>query len=195
MANENENANERDDVTIKNGARILTPKLHRELMRELNPTYAVIVSVLMLTGMRIEEFWEFVEHPSWYKPSKRCISLPFITKKMCRQLERDILLNDEGCAAVETLIGMKNIKRVSRHAMNEALKLAASKSIGTEGICPKMYRKSCASILMKCFPKMEMYISASMGHSRDILQKHYLGIAFSREDTEEMRILFKGWGK
>jgi len=89
---------------------------------------------------------------------------------------------------------MKNVRKVTRHAMNEALKLAAVKAgFDPFGFTPKMFRKMCASYLMKIYPEKEMYISVSMGHSRAILQKHYLRVAFEKQDTTDMRDLFKGW--
>jgi integrase len=186
------------DAIIKQGTRILTPDEYRMFSKELNPTYAVICDVLLHTGLRVEEFWEFVEHPRWYKASKHCISLPkeAIHKKENQKLrpERDVLLSDLGCAAVETLLGMKNIHKVTRHAMNEALKLASVKAgFDPLGFTPKMFRKMCASYLMKIYPEKEMYISVSMGHSRAILQKHYLGMVFEKPDIKDMRVLFDGW--
>lgn len=181
---------------IKQATRILSgPKEYAQFREQLNPTYRNIADVLLHTQMRVEEFWTFNDHPTYYKPSRHCISLPkgAIKKVLCLNKERDIILNDAGCKAVETMQAL-GYKRVTRHAMNQAFKLAAKKSIGIEGITPKMFRKTGISWLIKCYPEKALYIAASSGHSLEIMKTHYLGIAFEKEDTMDMREFFKGWG-
>ena len=151
--------------------------------------------VLIHTGMRIEEFWDFVDHPNWYKASRHCISLPkgAIKKVRCVYKERDIILTENGCKAVETLQGL-DLTRVSRTAMRDALILAASKSIGIQGVCPKMCRKTAISWLVRGHQDKAMYICSSAGHTLETMRINYLGIAFSKEDIEAMKIFFEGWG-
>ncbi len=185
------------DPIIKNKTRILVHDEVTDLVAELNPVYVIICMVLLHTGMRVTEFWDFVNHPSWYKPSRHCISLPkgAIKKARCVYKERDILLTEEGCKCVETLLGMSNINEVSRTAMRDALRLAATKSIGTEGVSPKMFRKTAVSWLVKCFPDKHLYIASSVGHTLETMKRDYLGIAFKKEDVVPMREFFKGWGE
>lgn len=184
---------EKHEYIIKQNTRILTPKEYLQFREQLNPVYQIIADVLIYSGMRIEEFWVFMKNPQFYKASRRCISISS-AKTKCRIKERDILLNQKGCDAVELCLKLKP-KRMDRHAMNQAFKLAASKSIGTEGVSPKMFRKTCVSILAKLYPEKLMYISISMGHTLEVMRDHYLGISFTREDTEDMRDFFKGWGE
>lgn len=181
---------------IKNKTRILVPVELELLLKELNPVYAIIVMVLIHTGMRIEEFWDFVDHPNWYKASRHCISLPkgAIKKVRCVYKERDIILTENGCKAVETLQGL-DLTRVSRTAMRDALILAASKSIGIQGVCPKMCRKTAISWLVRGHQDKAMYICSSAGHTLETMRINYLGIAFSKEDIEAMKIFFEGWGE
>lgn len=184
------------DIIIKKNTRILTPREYKRLREELNPKYQIICDVLLYSGMRIEEFWAFCRNKDWYKPSRRCISLPkeAIRKEKCLITERDVILTKKGCDAVELLQKLK-IKQVTRHAMSEALKLAASKTIGTTGITPKMFRKTCASWLMKAYPEKKSYIRLSMGHTEKTMENHYLGIAFAPADSEDIRIEVRGWGE
>ncbi len=187
----------RRDPIIKNHTRILVPEELYWLLEELNPVYAAIILVLIHTGMRVTEFWDFVDHPSWYKPSRHCISLPkgAIKKDKCVYKERDIILTEEGCKCVETLLGMSNIKKVSRTAMREAMMLAAEKTIGSQGVSPKSCRKTAISWLVRINQDKHLYIASSAGHTLETMKINYLGIAFKKEDIESMRIFFKGWGE
>lgn len=187
----------RRDPIIKNKTRILVPEELFWLLEELNPVYAAIVLVLVHTSMRVTEFWDFLEHPSWYKPSRHCISLPrgAIKKDKCVYKERDIILTEEGCKCVETLLGMPNIKKVSRTAMREAMRLAAEKTIGAEGVSPKSCRKTGISWLVRVYKDKHLYIASSAGHTLETMKINYLGIAFKKEDFEPMKLFFKGWGE
>jgi integrase len=187
------------DQIVKGNTRILTPDLYAKFRSELNPVYQAIADVQINSGMRWEEFWQFIKHPDWYKASRRCISLnkSAIKKEKCRIKERDVILTQRGCDAVELLQKLK-IKKVTRHAVNQAFRLAAQKTIGEDYIMPKMLRKCCATWLMKAFqdhPTKLAIISMSMGHTLQVMQEHYLSTAFATEDTLDMREFFKGWGE
>jgi integrase len=181
---------------IKQGTRILVPKEYAKFREQLNPVYQNIADVLLYTGMRVEEFWAFCDHPTWYKASRHCISLPkgSIKKVKCLNKERDITLNEMGCKVIETMQALE-YKKVTRHAMNQAFKLAASKSIGVEGIAPKMFRKTCISWLVKIYPSLHLNIAASSGHSLEVMRQHYLSTSFAKEDVDDMKVWFQGWGE
>lgn len=181
---------------IRQHTRILIPKEYQKFRTELNAIYKVIADVLLQTGMRVEEFWEFLEHPGWYRAARRCIDLPkgSIKKVKALHTERTVLLTLEGCDAVETLLALKP-DHVTRTSMRDAFRRAAGKSIGVEGISPKMFRKSLISWLVAVYPEKHLYIAASAGHSQEIMRVHYLGIAFERGDIEDMRLFLKGWGE
>ena len=184
------------DYIIKQNTRILRPSEYRAFREQLNPVHRVLCDVALNTGMRWVEIWQFVKHPEWYRASRRCIELPLgsIKKVRCLHKERTVHLTANGCEAVETLIGLKLKKPVERSNFHVALCLAASKSIGKDGISPKMFRKTLVSWLIKCMPEKALEISASMGHNLETMRVHYLGIAFERKDVEEMREYLKGWG-
>jgi integrase len=181
------------DIIIKQNTRILTPDAWFKLRECLTPDYRVVCDVLLNTAMRIEELHWFEKHPEAYKASRRCISLSSKKVKVVR-VERDIMLTLRGCEAIELFIKVKP-RVANRSAMGEALKRAATYAeIGTEGITPKMFRKTYLSWLVAAIPENYFVIAMSAGHTLNILQKHYAGIAFQREDVVKMREYVKGWG-
>ena len=189
--------NKTPDYIIKQKTRILKPSEYRSLREQLNPVHQVICDVLLNTGMRGEELWAFVKHPEWYRASRRCIELPLgsIKKIRCLHKERTVQLTQKGCECVETLIKLKLKRPVARSNFHLSLRLAASRSIGEAGITPKMFRKTLVSWLIKTTPEKAFEISASMGHDLNTMRQHYVGIAFERNDVEEMREFLKGWGE
>lgn len=184
------------DVIIKQNTRIQTPDTYARFREHLNPDYKIICDVLLNTAMRVEEMRWFAEHPEAYKASRRCISLTKSATKKVKVIrsERDIMLTLKGCEAVELFIKAKP-RIAKRAAMGEALKFAATNAeIGTEGISPKMFRKTFLSWLVAASPEKYFNIAMSAGHTINILQKHYAAIAFQREDVTAMRDYVKGWG-
>jgi integrase len=146
--------------------------------------------------MRVEEFRWFASHPESYKPLRRCISLPKIAIKKVKvvQPERDIMLSPYGCESIDNFIRNKYSVPCGV-SMWQALRRAAEKSdIGIEGITPKMFRKTFLSWLVVTHPEFYFIIAMSAGHTVNILQTHYAGIAFQKEDIQEMREYVKGWG-
>jgi integrase len=182
-------------MIIRQRTRILTPREYILLRRELNPVYQVICDCLLHTGMRVEELWEFLQHPHWYHASARVIDLPIGSIKKVKTLhkERSVKLAKDGCNAVEVLISIKP-KKISRQSMHEVLINASTRAgIGTKGITSKMFRKTNLSWLVAIHPDKALYVASHAGHTIDILQEHYLGIAFTPEDKADMRNFFKGW--
>ena len=182
-------------IIIRQGTRILTPAEYQKFRDHLNPMYKLIADVLLHTGMRVEEFWDFVAHPHWYHASSRVIDMPKGSIKKVKALykERTVFLTKEGCEAVEALQGTE-IRRVTRFAMRDAFHRAAAKSIGVDHINPKMLRKTLVSWLVAC-EKRDMYVSASMGHSLETMKRHYLGLGFERKDIDDMQRFLQGWGE
>ena len=185
------------DYIIKQKTRILKPSEYAQIREQLNPIHQVICDVLLNTGMRGEELWAFVRHPEWYRASRRCVELPLgsIKKIRCLHKERTVCLTQSGCECVEILFKLKLKTPIARSNFHTALRLAASRSIGEEGITPKMFRKTLVSWLIKTTPEKAFEISASMGHDLNTMRQHYVGIAFERKDVEDMRVFLKGWGE
>jgi integrase len=83
-----------------------------------------------------------------------------------------------------------------RVAFRDALKrYAKAAGIGIEGITPKMFRKTCVSWLVACYPEKSLYIQASMGHDADTIVNNYLGLGFTAEQIGSMRTKYlNDWG-
>ena len=186
---------------VKYNTRVLTPKEYAKLKEKLNPDYICICDVLLHTGMRMSEFIRFSKHPEWYDAHRRCIELPTdaIRKKKTLYTTRQINLTKEGCDAVKHFQKMisDNLNIPSRQAMLGTLCRAAIEAElpeGDKGICPKMFRKTLVSWLMKSTPERMFEIAANMGHTLTVMQLNYTNLSFARTDLEDIRKFLKGWG-
>jgi integrase len=186
---------------VKEDTRVLTPKEYKQLKEHLSPDYICICDVLLHTGMRMPEFIKFSLHPEWYDARRRCIELPTaaIRKKKTIYKTRQVNLTLEGCKAVEHFHKMikDNLKIPSRQAMLGTLRRAAveAKLPDTDkGICPKMFRKTLVSWLMKAMPERMFEIAANMGHTLEVMQTNYTNLSFAKEDLDDIRKFLKGWG-
>jgi hypothetical protein len=184
---------------MKQDCCVLTPRQWYLMREHLNAKYQIICDCLINTGMRVEEFWELVDHPHWYSASRRCIDLPktAIKKSRCTIKERTILLTPEGCNAIETMIAANgSIKYTDRSNMRKSLiKAAIDSGMQSDGIMPKTFRKSLVSWFCAAIPEKDLYFCESIGHSREIRAKHYMGMGFERRDVEDMRKFLRGWGE
>jgi len=186
---------------VKDGTRILTPREYAKLKEFLTPDYIAICDVLLYTGMRMPEFIKFSKRPDWYDARRRCIELPTaaIRKKKTVYKTRQVNLTIEGCKAVEHFQKMikDNLHIPSRQAMTGVLSRAAISAKLPDldkGICPKMFRKTLVSWLMKCFPDRMFEIAANMGHTLQVMMIHYTNLAFAGDDLEDIKRILKGWG-
>ena len=186
---------------LKDETRVLTPKEYAKLKERLPAHYAAICDVLLHTGMRMPEFLKFTEHPEWYDARRHCIELPTkaIRKKKTVYKTRQVNLTVEGCKAVEHLqkLMKDHLNIPSRQAMLGVLEraaIAAQLPDGDVGICPKMFRKTLVSWLMKVFPERMFEIAGSMGHTLEVMQICYTNLALERDDVEDVRKFLKGWG-
>jgi site-specific recombinase XerD len=182
---------------IKQNTRILTPYLYKLLRPELNPTYQAVSDALLHTGMRAEELWEFLHHPEWYDPKRKCIDMPIgsIKKKKCLHKERTVVLTQNGCKAIEYILQMKP-QKIQRQDMWITYKGASERAgIGVKGITTKMFRKSMISWLAVVYPDVMFKIASSAGHSLETMRLHYSNLQFEARDLQEMREFLKGWGE
>jgi integrase len=194
------------DVILKQGARILFPADYEKLREQMPEYYQIICDALLLSGMRPIEFERF--QPSWYRGSRRVVQLPAESclKQKCKFKARTINLSLAGCDAFDKLTGTtvkfkgKDIpvyqmlpKRV---AFRDALiRYATLAGIGPEGMSPKMFRKTLVSWLVACYPEKNLYIQSSMGHDGDTIVNNYLGLGFTREQIDVMRMRYlNDWG-
>jgi len=193
-------------IVIRQGARILTPKEYYKLRDNLDPNigYRLIADCLLHSGLRVVEFWAVVDNPHWYHSSSRVIDLPKegASKKMHGMkprsviTERTVRLTEAGCKAFDTLFAA-GVEFRERDAMGNALKRAAVRvKMNPKGITPKMFRKMLASWLVECRDDLHidsLDITASLGHTEDILRKHYLGVGFSPEAHTDIVAFLRGW--
>ena len=195
------------DSIIKQNTRILTPSEYETLRSKMEAKhYPLICDALLLSGMRPVEFSRF--KPEWYKASRRVINLPkdSCLKQKCKFVGRTISLSLTGCDAfdklVSTKIPYKNKEVYAWEMMPEKVsfgdtlkRYANAAGIGTEGISPKMFRKTLVSWLVACYPEKILYIPASMGHDYDTIIQNYLGLGFTRDEIDTMRNKYLAeWG-
>jgi integrase len=83
-----------------------------------------------------------------------------------------------------------------RVAFRDALiRYATLAGIGAKGMTPKMFRKTLVSWLVACYPERQLHIQASMGHDGDTIVNNYLGLVFTREQMDHMRLKYLNeWG-
>ena len=194
------------DITLKQGARILSPLDYETLRSQMPRYYQLICDAFLLSGMRPVEMSRF--NLTWYRASRRVIQLPpdACLKERCKFKERTIKLSLAGCDAFDKLVSEKvkfKGKEVfayqmmpQRVAFRDALKRYAELAgIGAEGINPKMFRKTMVSWLVACYPEKTLAIQSSMGHDADTIVHNYLGMVFTREQMDTMRIKYLNeWG-
>ena len=185
----------------KQGAQILSAGEYELLRAELNPTHRILFDGMLFTGMRIEEFWRFLDNPHWFQPDRNYVGLPkgAILKAKSRYQERTVLLSNMGVRAIRDLVDLarrERLSKISRMGWGQNLKRAARKAglKNLEGIVPKMARKTWVSWLMVTYPEDGLRIGASLGHDLRTMQEHYLSLPFSRSEQEEIRPYVIGWG-
>lgn len=209
---------EHQDIITVNGIRVMRPSewelLHnamitdkqRELVKEALAEgniakanqiqrYQIICSALLFSGMRIVELQAIQR--DWYRPARHVIVIPksAIKKKKCLFTERTVMLSLPGCDAIERYLNANLKWPANKTGFRAALiRYAIKAGISRKGITTKMFRKTCVSWLMACYPERELYISASMGHDIPTLRRHYLALGWERTEVESMRKLLDGFG-
>lgn len=192
---------------IKQDTRVLYPSEYRAIRSHLSFKDQLLLDGSLFTGMRGVEFCRFLEHPDWYKASRRAIDLPkgSMLKKRAKQAERTVLLSNAGVQAVETLLSYRrqnpnDLRPISRQAWSEILLRAAGKAVhegrltSIEGVAPKMTRKTWSSWLLATHSHREGSISLSLGHDIRTMLHHYTGLGWPPETRQEIRQYTAGWG-
>ena len=192
---------------IKQDTRVLYPEEYRAIRSHLSFQHQLLLDGLLFTGMRGVEYSRFLEHPDWYKPTRRAIDLPkgSVMKKKVKQAERTVLLSNAGVQAVETLLSYRrqnpdDLRPVSRQSWSETLLRAAMKAVtegrlaSIDGIAPKMTRKTWSSWLLTTHSHREGSISLSMGHDVRTMLRHYAGLGWPADARQELRQYTAGGG-
>ena len=195
-----------DDIILKQGARILFPGHYEKLHDQMPQYYQILCDAMLLSGMRPIEFERF--EPSWYRGSRRVIQLPddACLKERRKFKARAIRLSLPGCDAFDrlttTTVKFKGRDipvlemRPKRVAFRDALiRYAKLAGIGTEGISPKMFRKTLVSWLVEIWPEKQLQIQSSMGHDGETIVNNYLGLGFTKEMRDKiMEKYLNDWG-
>jgi len=196
---------------IKQGAQILSAQEYEKIRSHLNPVHQLIFDGMLFTGMRIEEFWRFVEHPEWFHPDRQYVELPpgSILKVKAKQKERLVALSFIGTSKVRDLVAaiMRGvIKPITKQGWGQNLKRAAKKAgldfqvkdVKTgkmkDTVSPKMLRKTWISWLMLWYPQDGLRIASSSGHDTGTLIRHYMSLPFSPQEKEQVKAYVIGWG-
>jgi len=184
----------------KSEAQILNAQEYELLRAELNPTHRILFDGMLFTGMRIEEFWRFLDNPHWFQPDRNYVGLPrgSIKKVQTRYKERTVLLSNIGVRAIRDLVDLANrekLSKISRMGWGQNLKRAALKAkLEPRGIVPKMARKTWVSWLMVTYPEDGLRVAASLGHDLRTMQEHYLSLPVTAMEREQIRPSVVGWG-
>lgn len=181
---------------LKADTRILTPGEYNKIRNELKRQHKIYFDGLMLTGMRYEEFLRFLDKPQWFDPERSSIHLPreASLKKKRTQPERYIQLSNYGLPIIERLFDQE-LPMLTRQGWRKTLlKAAEMADIPTDGITPKMTRKTWESWLVCCYPAMTMQIALSQGHTNITAMNHYLNLSFSPSEKEDMKKYVNGFG-
>lgn len=185
---------------FKGETRILTPKEYNRLRDGLlKPHHKIMFDGLLYTGMRLEEFWRFIDHIDWFSQDRMCIHLPkgSSLKVKAKMQERDVNLSSLGTRVVRDLIDAikrGDVRKVSNRAWNDLLKRAAMRAkFNPKGFTPKTTRKTWTSWLMSTYPEDGLRIAANAGHDTATMQKHYMNTPFSPEERTAIKMHVQGW--
>lgn len=182
-----------NDVITRSHTRILTPSEYAKLREQMNTKYQIVSDALLMTGLRTVEFWRM--KPEWYRAARRVLELPIgaCLKKKCQWKQRTVYLSLPACDAIEDFL-RHNYKPLKENSMRDAyIRYADKAGIGSIGITTKMFRKTWVSWLVACYPERALEISGSMGHNLEVMRKNYLGLGFTPEEKEKMKVYLTGW--
>jgi integrase len=186
---------------------VLTPKDYNKLRDGFKQTeHKLIFDGMLYSSMRVEEFWRFIQHPEWFNYDRMCIILPpsatlKLTTGGVKQKGRTILLSALGVRIIRDVLDAVRagkIKKISSRGWNDDLTRAARRA-GFQYdenalIVPKMTRKTYISWLMAVIPEDGLRITNSSGHTSTTMIEHYLNLAFTNDERNEIRMHIQGWG-
>jgi hypothetical protein len=169
----------------------LRPSEFKEIVKNVNRKYEVILTNLLLTGMRYEELYRFRQHPEWFDGN--FIHLPADTgqKKVKRHsLERWIRLSIAGKMHIKTLFDIE----LPRESVVDQYLYYNFPNIKYLGV--KTFRKTWESWLVFYYSGksgVEIIIAENQGHTTITQFHHYLNMPFTEKDRIEMREYVEGW--
>ena len=180
---------------LKADTRILTPLEYTKIRNELKRPQKISFDGLMFTGMRYEEYLRFLDNPEWFNQERSAIHLTreASLKKKRTQPERYVQLSSYALPIIERLFDQE-LPRLTRQGWRKTLlKAARGAGISTDGITPKMTRKTWESWLVCCYPALTMQIALSQGHTNITAMNHYLNLSFSPSEKADMMKYVNGF--
>ena len=198
---------------VKQGTRVLTPREYKALKTEMNKRHQLIFDGLIFTGMRVAEFFRFLNHPEWYVPKRQCVDLPkgASLKEKAKQAERSVILSSWGAERMEQIVDAAKrgeVRPLSKMAWYLAVKRAGKKCLekGTipvevsmevdlDTLRPSCTRKTWTSWLVASYPDYISLVAHSNGHTSDIMLEHYLNPSFAEDDLAMIPMYTDGWNR
>jgi len=179
---------------IINKVRILRPSEANKLIDAIKKDYhKTMFKALLFTGMRYIEMQRFQKHPEWFDGNFIHLPREAVKKAKRKQKERWIRLNPRGKEIIEAFLKLDK-PLPSWQAWGANLRRWAEKAgIGTEGVSPKMTRKTWESWLVFYYPSHLTHIILSQGHTLATSIQHYLNMPFTEEDKKQMAEFVGGW--
>jgi integrase len=176
--------------------RILTPREYQAIRTAvLKEHHKTILDILLITGMRYAELHRLYDNPHWYNEKANLIHLPEQAQKKVkrRQLERTI--HPLPGAFLYMFKSFSQAPRPpSESAWNKTLQRAAIRAgINPYGISAKTSRKTIESWCI-AGGVLESTVCLRQGHDSLTSMRHYQGLAFSEDDTRDIKKQLSEWG-
>ena len=179
---------------IREKTRILRPceykKLHNAVPKK---DYKTMLNALLHSGMRYVEMQRFQKNPEWFDGEFIHLPQEAIYKQKRKQAERDIILNPLGKNVISYFVDIKTKLPCWQTWKENLRRWALMGGINPVGIGVKTTRKTWESWLLACYPNRITEITLSQGHTTVTSIKHYLNVAFTREDKRDMKDYIEGW--
>lgn len=177
--------------------RILAPSEYKALLAAIPKIdKRILVETMMNTGMRYEELRAFGEHPEWFSPKNRCITLPASSTKTKRG--RVVHLTPQFSEKLELYLASNELKFPGRANMAKDLRRWTNGSMATEHQirwypAPKTFRKTWETWLI--FAGYDsLKVAVSQGHTQTIQIQHYQNLIGSlKNEVEAVKALTAGW--
>jgi hypothetical protein len=200
MQNERQN-NPFVDPIIVQDTRILRPWEYKQLKKGIPKNeYRTVFDALLCSGMRYTEFYLFQDNPNWFSEKEKKIYLPKIAikKKKIKRKQRWIRLSDYGTQAVSSFLNSGTNAPERKSWYDDLKRWTENSGIELEGINVKITRKTYESWLLEYFGRRKgedniTLILLSQGHTKETAINHYLSLAFSEKDHQDMTYLMEGW--
>lgn len=170
---------------------ILTPSEYRSLIASIPKLKARFqVETMLNTGMRYIELRRFDEHPGYFDPKNRMISLPGTSTKTGKS--RDVHLTPQYSSRLELFLSSQRLDFPARQVMDMNLKRWVPELHCTV----KTFRKTWETWLLATYQDRNLDVWMSQGHTGTVSMNHYYGsVGRIKSEMDAVREYVKGWGK